>query len=104
MTKPREVDHRINESLAAFRLALRRFLAFSETATGAVGVTAQQYPHPGRTQESRDVGLVSGEPDAGSILPEDRLSRDPARQDLRGPCKQLARAQVRSGRPASEYR
>ena len=28
---------------AAFRLALRRFLAFSEAAAGAAGVTAQQY-------------------------------------------------------------
>ena len=31
------------EALAAFRNALRRFLAFSEEATGAAGVTAQQY-------------------------------------------------------------
>ena len=31
------------EALAAFRSALRRFLAFSEEATGAAGVTAQQY-------------------------------------------------------------
>ena len=36
-------DPRVYESLAAFRLALRRFLAFSEAATGAAGVTAQQY-------------------------------------------------------------
>lgn len=31
------------EALAGFRSALRRFLAFSEEATGAAGVTAQQY-------------------------------------------------------------
>jgi DNA-binding MarR family transcriptional regulator len=31
------------EALAAFRHALRRFLAFSEEATGAAGITAQQY-------------------------------------------------------------
>ena len=36
-------DPKIYEGLAAFRLALRRFLAFSEAATGAAGVTAQQY-------------------------------------------------------------
>jgi len=33
----------VYEGLAAFRLALRRFLAFSEAATGAAGVTSQQY-------------------------------------------------------------
>ena len=37
------VDPSIYEGLAAFRLALRRFLAFSEAATGAAGVTPQQY-------------------------------------------------------------
>ena len=37
------LDASIYEGLAAFRLALRRFLAFSETATGAAGITAQQY-------------------------------------------------------------
>ncbi|MDR3511548.1 MAG: MarR family transcriptional regulator [Caulobacteraceae bacterium] len=31
------------EGLAGFRLALRRFLAFSEVATLAAGVTSQQY-------------------------------------------------------------
>jgi DNA-binding MarR family transcriptional regulator len=43
MTKAKAIDQRIYENLAAFRLALRRFLAFSETATSAVGVTAPQY-------------------------------------------------------------
>ena len=33
----------VYEGLAAFRRALRRFLAFSEAATAAEGVTAQQY-------------------------------------------------------------
>jgi DNA-binding MarR family transcriptional regulator len=33
----------IYDGLAAFRLALRRFLAFSEAAVGAAGVTAHQY-------------------------------------------------------------
>jgi DNA-binding MarR family transcriptional regulator len=37
------LDPSIYEGLAAFRLALRQFLAFSETATCAAGVTAQQY-------------------------------------------------------------
>jgi DNA-binding MarR family transcriptional regulator len=37
------LDPNIYEGLAAFRLALRRFLAFSETASHAAGVTAQQY-------------------------------------------------------------
>jgi DNA-binding MarR family transcriptional regulator len=31
------------EALAGFRMALRRFLAFSEEATRAAGLTAQQY-------------------------------------------------------------
>jgi DNA-binding MarR family transcriptional regulator len=38
-----ELDPSIYEALAAFRLALRRFLTFSEAATGAEGVTSQQY-------------------------------------------------------------
>ena len=37
------LDPSFYEGLAAFRFALRQFLAFSETATGAAGVTAQQY-------------------------------------------------------------
>ena len=37
------VSQRQIEALAAFRHALRRFLAFSEEATGAAGITAQQY-------------------------------------------------------------
>jgi DNA-binding MarR family transcriptional regulator len=37
------IDPRVYENLAAFRLALRRFLAFSEAETAAAGVTAQQY-------------------------------------------------------------
>jgi DNA-binding MarR family transcriptional regulator len=37
------IDPSVYEGLAAFRLALRRFLAFSETATAAAGVTAHQY-------------------------------------------------------------
>ena len=39
----KKVDSSVYEGLAAFRLALRRFLAFSEAATAAVGVTSQQY-------------------------------------------------------------
>ncbi len=38
-----QIDPSLYENLAAFRLALRRFLSFSEAATGAAGVTAQQY-------------------------------------------------------------
>ena len=37
------IDLSVYEGLAAFRLALRRFLSFSETAAAAAGVTAQQY-------------------------------------------------------------
>jgi len=37
------ISQRQIEALAAFRHALRRFLAFSEEATGAAGITAQQY-------------------------------------------------------------
>jgi DNA-binding MarR family transcriptional regulator len=37
------IDPNVYSGLAAFRLALRRFLAFSEMATEAAGVTAQQY-------------------------------------------------------------
>ena len=43
MSEMTTVDPSVYEGLAAFRLALRRFLAFSEAATGAAGVTAQQY-------------------------------------------------------------
>ena len=42
MEKPSE-DQRLYEGLAGFRRALRLFLAFSEAATQAVGVTPQQY-------------------------------------------------------------
>src|SRR5271165_6614547 len=37
------IDPKVYDGLAAFRLALRRFLAFSEAATSAAGVTAKQY-------------------------------------------------------------
>ena len=43
MSEMSPIDPSIYEGLAAFRLALRRFLAFSETAAAAAGVTAQQY-------------------------------------------------------------
>ena len=43
MIEMRQVDPSVYEGLAAFRLALRRFLAFSETAAAAAGVTSQQY-------------------------------------------------------------
>jgi DNA-binding MarR family transcriptional regulator len=43
MNQMTPIDPSVYEDLAAFRLALRRFLAFSEAATGAAGVTAQQY-------------------------------------------------------------
>ena len=36
-------DSSVYEGLAAFRYALRRFLAFSEAATEAAGVTSHQY-------------------------------------------------------------
>jgi DNA-binding MarR family transcriptional regulator len=36
-------DGRVFAALAGFRLALRRFLASSETTSGAAGVTSQQY-------------------------------------------------------------
>ena len=37
------IEPSVYEGLAAFRLALRRFLSFSEAATAAAGVTSQQY-------------------------------------------------------------
>jgi len=37
------LDASVYEGLAGFRYALRQFLAFSEAATQAVGVTPQQY-------------------------------------------------------------
>ncbi|MDR3495715.1 MAG: MarR family transcriptional regulator [Ancalomicrobiaceae bacterium] len=43
MSELASIDPSIYEGLAAFRLALRRFLAFSEAATSAAGVTTQQY-------------------------------------------------------------
>ncbi len=39
----KELDGRVYAGLAAFRLALRRFLAFSETITASEGATSQQY-------------------------------------------------------------
>lgn len=39
----KKVDSSVYEGLAAFRFALRRFLAFSEAATAAADVTSQQY-------------------------------------------------------------
>lgn len=36
-------DTALYEGLAGFRLALRKFLAFSESALGTAGVTSQQY-------------------------------------------------------------
>ena len=43
MSEMTPIDPEVYEGLAAFRLVLRRFLAFSEAATGAAGMTAQQY-------------------------------------------------------------
>ena len=37
------ISQRQIQALAGFRHALRRFLAFSEEAAGAAGITAQQY-------------------------------------------------------------
>ena len=37
------IDQSVYKGLAEFRLALRRFLSFSEAAAGAAGVTTQQY-------------------------------------------------------------
>jgi DNA-binding MarR family transcriptional regulator len=39
----KRTDPNIYQSLAAFRLALRRFLAFSRAASSAAGVTPEQY-------------------------------------------------------------
>lgn len=41
--EPKEMPLGVYEGLAAFRRALRRFLAFSDAASAAAGVTAQQY-------------------------------------------------------------
>jgi DNA-binding MarR family transcriptional regulator len=43
MSATEPINASVYQNLAAFRLALRRFLAFSEATTGAAGVTAQQY-------------------------------------------------------------
>jgi DNA-binding MarR family transcriptional regulator len=43
LSKATSIDPTIYTGLAEFRLALRRFLAFSELTTDAAGVTAQQY-------------------------------------------------------------
>ena len=37
------LDQRLYQGLAGFRSALRRFLAFSEAASKAAGITSQQY-------------------------------------------------------------
>ena len=41
--RPRALDQGEYEALAQFRYTLRRFLSFSETAAGVVGLTPQQY-------------------------------------------------------------
>lgn len=41
--RPRALNKRAYEALAHFRYTLRRFLSFSETAAGVVGLTPQQY-------------------------------------------------------------
>ena len=43
MGKMSSISPSVYQGLAAFRLALRRFLSFSESAAAAAGVTAQQY-------------------------------------------------------------
>ncbi|GGF30901.1 MarR family transcriptional regulator [Aliidongia dinghuensis] len=43
MAKPRTIGDEDYQTLAAFRYALRRFLAFSERAAKAQGLTAQQH-------------------------------------------------------------
>ena len=42
-SEPLALDASVYEELASFRYALRRFLAFSESATRSAGVTPQQY-------------------------------------------------------------
>ena len=55
------LDPSTYEGLAAFRFALRQFLAFSERATVAAGVTAQQYQALLVIQVSPKRGIMIGE-------------------------------------------
>ena len=55
------LDPSIYDGLAEFRFALRQFLAFSETATGAAGVTPQQYQALLAIQTSPQREIMIGE-------------------------------------------
>lgn len=74
------IDPSVYQSLAAFRQALRRFLAFSEATTGAAGVTAQQYQallvvrtHPGGAIMIRDFASQMMLQRNGAVQMIDRL-------------------------------
>jgi DNA-binding MarR family transcriptional regulator len=80
MNETTAIDPRVFQSLAAFRLALRRFLAFSEAATVAAGVTAQQYQallvvrtHPGGAIMIRDFARQMMLQHNGAVQMIDRL-------------------------------
>jgi DNA-binding MarR family transcriptional regulator len=57
---PSELSKSDYEALAAFRLALRRFLAFSDAAIRAKGVTPQQHQALLAIKASRDESLTIG--------------------------------------------
>ena len=74
------IDPSVYQSLAEFRLALRRFLAFSEVTTVAAGVTAQQYQallvvstHPGGAIMIRDFASQMMLQPNGAVQMIDRL-------------------------------
>ena len=76
------LDSGVYEGLAAFRYALRRFLAFSEAATKAAGVTSQQYQallviraHPGEAIMMRTVAEQMLVQHHSAVQMIDRLAR-----------------------------
>jgi DNA-binding MarR family transcriptional regulator len=75
-------DPSVYEGLARFRLALRRFLAFSEAATRAAGVTSSQYQamlaiqaNPGGAIAIQDLAAQMLLQHHGAVQLVDRLAR-----------------------------
>ena len=76
------LDSSIYEGLARFRLALRQFLAFSEAATQAAGVTPSQYQamlaiqtHPGGAIAIQELAAQMLLQHNGAVQLVDRLAR-----------------------------
>ncbi|WP_431324846.1 MarR family winged helix-turn-helix transcriptional regulator [Rhizobium sp. YTU87027] len=90
------LNDQVYDGLAGFRLAMRRFLAFSEAALAEAGVTSQQYQAmlvvrtmPGRQVRIRDLADQMLMPHNGAVQLIDRMCagelamRIPAEDDKR---------------------